>query len=217
MRFQKVLPGESALLSKRAGMSKQEPDLGNVGCQIQSVARICGQKGQSETVRLPSRRRMRLALRKRMSPDFRRRLKKIVTDFIARRCEIGRKMNAPADPSVRPAPLVLKAGDRVRVRSKQEIQSTLNPWHEMKGCGFMSEMWKYCGTTQRVLKPVERFVDERNYQVKKSRGIVLLEGVMCDGTEFYGKCDRSCFLFWREEWLERIDTKDRRGNPIIGA
>jgi hypothetical protein len=51
---------------------------------------------------------------------------------------------------------------------------------------------------------VERFVDERDYRVKKASGVVLLEGSLCQGTELYGPCDRSCFFFWREEWLEKV-------------
>jgi hypothetical protein len=68
----------------------------------------------------------------------------------------------------------------------------------------MPEMEIYCGTTQRVLKPLQRFVDERDLRVKRSTGIILLEGVMCQGTADFGKCDRSCFYFWREEWLEKV-------------
>jgi hypothetical protein len=71
----------------------------------------------------------------------------------------------------------------------------------------MPEMAQYCGTTQRVLKPMKRFVDERDLLVKKSRGIILLEGVMCQGTAEFGNCDRSCFVFWREEWLEKTEEK----------
>jgi hypothetical protein len=99
----------------------------------------------------------------------------------------------------------LKAGDVVRVRSAEEIQSTLDRFKELKGCAFLEYMWQYCGTTQRVLKPVERFLDERDYKVKKARGIVLLENVICQGTPVFGRCDRACHLFWREEWLEKID------------
>jgi len=68
-------------------------------------------------------------------------------------------------------------------------------------------MAEYCGTTQRVLKLMKRFVDERDLRVKKSSGIILLEGVMCKGTADFGSCDRSCFYFWREEWLEKVDEK----------
>ena len=100
---------------------------------------------------------------------------------------------------------VLKPGITVRVKSKKEIKATLNKWNELKGCMFMEEMSKYCGTEQRVLKHVKRFLDERDYRVKKCKGIVLLENIICQGTIDFGPCDRSCFFFWREEWLEKID------------
>ena len=99
----------------------------------------------------------------------------------------------------------LKAGDWVRVRSQEEIKASLNPWGILKGCMFMPEMLPYCGTSQRVFKRLERFVDERDYHVKKSQGVILLEGLHCQGTSDYGRCDRSCFYFWREEWLEKIE------------
>lgn len=102
-------------------------------------------------------------------------------------------------------PAHLQTSDRVRVRSREEIESTLDPFKELKGCAFLEYMWQYCGTIQRVLQPVERFLDERDYRVKKARGVVLLEGVLCHGTPVFGRCDRCCHLFWREEWLEKID------------
>lgn len=98
----------------------------------------------------------------------------------------------------------MQAGDIVRVKSCAEISSTLNNWNQLKGCAFMEEMWPYCGTTQKVLKRVEKFLDERDYLVKKCRGLVILENVMCSGTVDFGACDRSCFFFWREEWLEKM-------------
>jgi len=98
----------------------------------------------------------------------------------------------------------LKPGDWVCVRSEREVKATLDRWNHLKGCGFMEEMWVYCGTTQRVFKRVEKFLDERDYIVKKCHGLVILEGVMCQGTEGFGTCDRSCFFFWREEWLKKL-------------
>jgi hypothetical protein len=105
----------------------------------------------------------------------------------------------------RSAAILVQAGDRVRVRSKQEIQATLNRWNQLNRCSFMEEMWPYCGTTQRVLKRVGKFLDERDYLIKKCKGVLILDGVMCQGTKDFGACDRSCFFFWREEWLEKID------------
>jgi len=114
----------------------------------------------------------------------------------------GDRSSAPAIGST---PTGLKAGDLVRVRSQEEIETTLDDRKELKGCSFMSEMWAYCGTTQRVLKPMERFLDERDYRIKRCKGIVLLEGVICQGTVFPKGCDRACFFFWREEWLEKLE------------
>jgi hypothetical protein len=98
----------------------------------------------------------------------------------------------------------LKVGDQVRVKSWEEIARTLDPFKELKGCAFLAEMQQFCGTTQRVFQVMERFLDERDYKVKKVKGVVLLEGVICRGTPVFGRCDRSCLLFWREEWLEKI-------------
>jgi hypothetical protein len=100
----------------------------------------------------------------------------------------------------------LQAGDLVRVKSREEIQATLNRWNQLKGCSFMEEMAPYCGTTQRVLKRVDQFLDERNYQVRRPKGIVLLDGLFCEGTIDFGRCDRMCFFFWREEWLEKLNS-----------
>lgn len=186
-------------------MCKCEPETDVVPCQIQSVSRIHPCEDGNETARLPLGKRMRLAMRRRISPHWRRKLKKTFTNLVLRLRKGDRNKIAPTHADARCASLGLKAGDRVRIRSREEIQGTLNRWGELKGCGFMTEMWQFCGTEQRVLKPVERFVDERDYQVKKARGVILLEGVTCHGTEFYGPCDRSCFLFWREEWLEKIN------------
>ncbi len=99
----------------------------------------------------------------------------------------------------------LEHNDLVRVRSWEEVHSTLNRWNQLKGCAFMEEMRTYCGTVQRVFKRVDRFLDERDYLMKKTKNIYLLENVFCEGTKDFGPCDRSCFYFWRREWLERMD------------
>ncbi|PTQ86011.1 hypothetical protein C8U37_102114 [Trichococcus patagoniensis] len=99
----------------------------------------------------------------------------------------------------------LQAGDTVRVRTMEEIEAMLDGSKKTRGCAFMDGMERYCGTTQRVLKSMERFVDERELKVKKCNGIILLENVMCEGVLAFGRCDRCCLMFWREEWLEKIE------------
>jgi hypothetical protein len=117
----------------------------------------------------------------------------------------GRAANASAGIGGTAASQGLVAGQLVRVKSREEIQATLDDWNYLKGCGFMEEMWPFCGTDQRVLKPVKWFLDERDYRFKRTRGIVFLEGLYCQGTIDYGRCDRNCYYFWREEWLEPIE------------
>ncbi len=114
------------------------------------------------------------------------------------------------DTSVAKSPM--QPGDIVRVRSRNEIQATLSRWNGLGGCAMMEEMWSYCNTRQRVFKRVAQFLDERDYLIKKTSGIVLLEGVICNGTIDFGKCDRSCYFFWREEWLERITGEEGKNN-----
>lgn len=118
----------------------------------------------------------------------------------------GKETNAVRQTSKK---IPLHAGDVVRVRSRQEIQMTLDNWNQFRKCSFMEEMWRYCGTSQRVLKRVEKFLDERDYLLKKCKGIIILENVFCEGTRDFGACDRTCFFFWREEWLEKIANLQR--------
>ena len=102
----------------------------------------------------------------------------------------------------------INTGDFVRIRSEEDIRATLNHWGQLKGCMLMPDMLPYCGTVQKVFRRMERFVDERDYYVKKTNGIILLEGLHCQGTSDYGRCDRCCFYFWREEWLEKITEEE---------
>lgn len=159
-------------------------------CQLKSLSRI------STLVTLRQRIWQRVKKLRRTAKRRRDYLRNLVKELVSRNRE-KLKVETP-----------LKTGDVVRVRAKKEIQETLDRWNQLKGCGFMEEMWPYCGTTQKVLKRVERFLDERDYLIKKCKGIVLLENVICQGTKDFGPCDRSCFYFWREEWLEKVEPGD---------
>lgn len=173
------------------------------GCQIQGMDRM--PDPNADVILPPLGIRVKLILSRRMTPHIKRRILRYLDQIFHWSCRLtGRNQKALA-PSAAVSTASLKAGDLVRVRSKEEIEATLNHWRQLKGCTFMEEMEPYCGSTQQVLKPVERFLDERDYRIKNCRGIIILEALMCQGTERFGPCDRSCFYFWREEWLEKID------------
>lgn len=171
-------------------------------CQIKSVNGMGS--GRAAFPQLSFEQRVRLFARRHLSLKTKRRIKALLALLPAHKPEQETAFSAAfihtADTSV----VRLQAGDQVRVRTYEEIEHTLNSSRQCKSCSFMGEMARYCGMEQRVLKPVRRFVDERDASVHKASGIVLLEGVMCQGTADYGACDRSCFYFWREEWLEKI-------------
>jgi hypothetical protein len=95
----------------------------------------------------------------------------------------------------------LQPGDRVRVKSESEILATLDSCGKSSGLAWIPCMSKYCGQERRVYKRVEKIILESTGEIRKAKNTVLLEGVICEG--LYG-CDRSCFPFWREVWLERI-------------
>ncbi len=101
----------------------------------------------------------------------------------------------------------LKLGDLVRVRTKEQILKTLDSNNKLDGCFFMDEMWQYCKSQHKVLKNVNYFFDERGAKMYKAHGIVLLDGVHCSGKQgnLMPRCDRNCYIFWKEDWLEKIE------------
>jgi hypothetical protein len=149
-------------------------------------------------------RQFKLWIRRHLDTQSERRFKRLTNNWANTWCAL---LGWPTRPASLPAAAArprFAPGDLVRVRSQAEIEATLNHWHQLKGCTFMPEMAQYCGSRHCVLKVMERFIDERDLRVKKASGIVLLADVICQGTADFGRCDRCCFFFWREEWLEPV-------------
>jgi hypothetical protein len=198
--FVKVAWGENfqykVIVEKNVKSSNDQSD-----CQLNNLQTIID--GPQEDV--PFRKSIRLTIRRLLGPRRVKKIKLFANNFLNWKARIRGKYEKPSIPVVHTSEMNLNTGDYVRVRSYDEIKTTLNNWRQLKGCSFAPEMEQYCGTTHRVLKPVHRFVDERDFRVYKTKGIVLLDGVICKGTSSLGSCDRNCFYFWREEWLEKID------------
>jgi len=178
----------------------ENPESGK--CQLPAFQGIA--VGYGEVPPQSLSRRVKLTVRRRLAPRQERRVKRYSNKVMNWFASLLGRRARPAVVPMRTAVAALQPGDRVQVRSREEIEGMLDHWRQLKGCTFMNEMWQYCGTTQRVLKRMERFVDERDLMVKKANGIVLLEGLFCQGTAEFGRCDRSCHYFWREEWLEKV-------------
>lgn len=133
------------------------------------------------------------------------RYKKSMKRKISKRSTKTAKKQNSKELKNHPVP-TFKAGDVVKIRSKEQILKTLDKDKKLDGCFFMNEMWQYCGTKHKVFKIVEHFFDETNFKLYKARKIILLEGLHCSGELPYleHRCDRSCLYFWKEDWLEKI-------------
>jgi hypothetical protein len=102
--------------------------------------------------------------------------------------------------------LGLRAGDWVRVRSKDEILQTLDGENRNRGLWFDREMVRYCGQRFRVLRRVEKLIKEKTGSLHELKNpSVILDGVTARG-EFYRFNPQHDYLLWRDVWLERADA-----------
>lgn len=98
----------------------------------------------------------------------------------------------------------LQPGELVEVRSKEEIEATLDDKGCVRGLRFAAEMLPYCGTRARVLARVEKIIDEKTGRMLKLRDCIMLDNVWCEGT-YRALCRRKIYTYWREAWLCRVE------------
>jgi hypothetical protein len=99
--------------------------------------------------------------------------------------------------------LDLQPGELVQVRSKAEIEATLNQRHRNRGLLFDTEMVTYCGGIFRVLRRVQRIIDENTGKMLHMKHpCIILDGVACR-SDFHRLCPRAIYHYWRENWLMR--------------
>jgi hypothetical protein len=99
--------------------------------------------------------------------------------------------------------LNLQPGEMVRIKSKEQIEATLNQDRLNRGMGFEEEMARYCGRTARVQARVTRCLDEKTGRMLTMKNpCIVLEDIVCAGVH-NASCPRQFIPFWREIWLER--------------
>lgn len=100
--------------------------------------------------------------------------------------------------------LNLQPGELVRIKSKEEIERTLDRNNKNRGLLFDGVMSKYCGQTARVRARVTKIINERTGTMTHlSNECIVLEGVVCTG-DYMQFCPRRIYDYWREIWLERV-------------
>lgn len=96
----------------------------------------------------------------------------------------------------------LRAGDWVKVRSKDEILCTLDDRGQLDGLPFMPEMLRFCGQRFRIYRRAHKTCDTVHGTGGRRMGsAVHLEGLRCNG-EHHGGCEAQCLLFWKAAWLK---------------
>ena len=99
----------------------------------------------------------------------------------------------------------LKAGDRVRFRTVEEIAATLDGEGRTDRLPFMHEMLALQGRELVVESRADKTCDTINLKgcTRAMNDTVHLAGVRCDGS-FHGGCQAYCLLYTKEQWLERV-------------
>jgi GT2 family glycosyltransferase len=109
-------------------------------------------------------------------------------------------------------PVGLRVGDRVRVRSRDEILATLDADGRVDGLPFMPEMLAFAGRDYVVDAVVHRTCDtvKTSGTSGTTRGMeraVHLAGVRCDGAA-HGGCQARCLLYWKEDWIDVLQPAE---------
>jgi hypothetical protein len=116
--------------------------------------------------------------------------------------------------------LDLRPGDLVRIKSKEEIEATLDSSLHNRGLSFDGEMANYCGRTARVRARVNRLIEESTGEMLDIKSdCIVLEGVVCTA-DYHRFCSRAIYPYWREIWLDKVaDAPHQNGStrPCAGC
>jgi hypothetical protein len=116
--------------------------------------------------------------------------------------------NIPSGQKTPSESLGLRVGEQVRVKSYQEILTTLDWDNKNRGLYFDAEHVPYCGGTYRVHSVVHKIIEEKTGKMLNFKlPSIILDGVTCASGYSHDRmfCPRAVFPYWREIWLERVE------------
>ena len=102
--------------------------------------------------------------------------------------------------------LDLQPGELVQVRDREEIIATLDKQNRNRGLLFDAELFHYCGGIYRVLRRVNRIIDEKTGKMMEMKyPCIILDGVACR-SDYHRLCPKAIYHYWRENWLKRASN-----------
>jgi len=111
----------------------------------------------------------------------------------------------------------MRAGDKVELRSPDEILASLDEHGALEGLPFMPEMLGFFGKQFTVEARVERACDTLDYTgVRRLRDTVVLDDLRCDGKAHAG-CQARCRIYWKEAWLRPATVRQEQGDATATA
>jgi hypothetical protein len=100
--------------------------------------------------------------------------------------------------------LNLRPGERVVVKSMDNIIETLNRTARNRGLVFFPNMRLLCGRERRVERRLDKIIVDGTGEMRQLQNTVYLEGSHCGCPDIaFGGCSRHEFAYWREIWLRR--------------
>jgi len=110
--------------------------------------------------------------------------------------------------------LNLQPGELVRVKSRAQIVQTLDHRMSNRGMALCYEMMRCCGREAVVRYRVDRLINERTGVMREIADTVTLSsmrgcgslGEECLCYAEPGDCPRGELMYWREIWLERVNS-----------
>jgi hypothetical protein len=95
----------------------------------------------------------------------------------------------------------------VEILPIEEILPTLDEKRRAGGVRFVRGMEKFAGRKFEILRRVRVAFDGRDFKLKRLKNTLLLKDAVCGGC-IDGNievCDLSCFYYWDERWLKKIE------------
>ena len=107
--------------------------------------------------------------------------------------------------------LGLRPGELVEVKSREEIFETLDESDRTRGLRFDGEMLQYCGRRGRVLRRIQKIIDEKTGRMLSiDSDCIVIDGFICTG-DYHRSCPRAVYPYWRESWLKRVEEDSSDG------
>jgi len=100
--------------------------------------------------------------------------------------------------------LNLRAGERIVVKSMQDITQTLDAKSHNRGLLFTPDMRLLCGREKKIARHLDKVIVDGTGEMRKMKNTVYLEDSYCSCPHAaIGGCPRGEFVYWREIWLRR--------------